>query len=390
MQAKVAFLHTTDERFVVLSELLSPVPHARRPQFSVTTYDHENSFLALAATADLDKNLTIDIIATVLLSVAKPTFPHRWIDVTLNEAELKRLRLVDESLAPITLVKPPPQQVAPDIPQGFEWDGEQFYNFLSQAPTPFVMMEGPEHTVTFINAAYIRLIGRMTDEFVTGKPIREVLPELEGQPFFDILDRVYETGVAFIGVEAPATLKSEFTGEKKDCYFDFIYHPLRNRAGEVSGIMVQSSEVTERVLAREVTESRENQLYTQWLELEAIYNNAPVGLALFEAPNLKVIRINDIQAECMGDTVTALVGKEMKDQSFPCPEFKDLLLRSLNQEATKYNIITSSPTPENNSRRSWLVSITQFRKRSGEVERLSSISLEIPADRRATVFQRGA
>jgi PAS domain-containing protein len=376
MLAKLAFLHTTDDRFIVLSEILSEVPHARPARFSVTTFDHEHSFLALAATAGLEEEQVVDIIANVLLSVSQPVVPHRWVDVELEEDDIERLRLLNEIVQGDNLLdRPTPTSNESTI--GFEWDGKQFYNFLAHAPTPFVMMEGPEHTVKFINDAYVRLIGRMTDEFVTGYPIRKVLPELEGQPFFGILDRVYKTGVPFIGVEAPAILKSEFTGEDKHCFFDFIYHPLRNKEGIVSGIMVQSMEVTERVIARDVADSREQKLYTQWLELEAIYNNAPVGVALFDAHDLRVCRINDLQASYMGDEANALVGRVMKDAAFKVSSFKEVLERAARGELIKNAIIKNDPESPEEGQRTWSVSITPFFAKSGTIEKLSSISLEI-------------
>jgi two-component sensor histidine kinase len=50
---------------------------------------------------------------------------------------------------------------------------------------------GPQHIFEFTNASYSQLIGHRD---VIGKAIREALPELADQRFFDLLDQVYASG----------------------------------------------------------------------------------------------------------------------------------------------------------------------------------------------------
>ena len=45
-------------------------------------------------------------------------------------------------------------------------------------------------------------------------------------------------------------------GKKQTFYIDFTYHPMRNLAGEIEGILFQGIEVTEQVLARTQLEKR--------------------------------------------------------------------------------------------------------------------------------------
>jgi PAS domain-containing protein len=56
-----------------------------------------------------------------------------------------------------------------------------------QSPAFLAVLRGREHVFHFVNDRYRQLIGQRE---VIGKPVREALPEIEGQGFFEILDRV--------------------------------------------------------------------------------------------------------------------------------------------------------------------------------------------------------
>ncbi|MGI8770115.1 MAG: PAS domain-containing protein [Acidobacteriaceae bacterium] len=199
--------------------------------------------------------------------------------------------------------------------QRLRQERERFRELFLQAPLPIVMMSGPEHRFTLANPLYIRLMRRTSPESVLGKPVREALPELEGQNFFELLDDVYRTGEPFIGHEIKGTLQREDSGKLDDAYFDFVYQPMRNAEGNVEGIMVVAVEVTDRVRARQVIEGRQQLLENlqretarQWAELETIYRTAAVGLALFDPVEFRVLRLNDKQAEILGLPATQAVG----------------------------------------------------------------------------------
>ena len=384
MLARMAFLHTTDERFIVLSELGSlSVQPARKSRFSLTTFDHENTFLKLVATAELVMDLTTEIIAAVLLSVSQPTFPHRWVEVDLNAKETERLGLHAESVEVGQFLDPEPEMELPGVPMrnpfSFHDDAEQFHAFLMQAPTPFIMTEGPEHRLTFINPPYVSLLGRLSEEALLGKTVRDALPEMEGQPFFGLLDEVYRTGVPYVGIEVAGRLKNDIIDQEQDLFFDFIYHPMRNKVGNVCGIMIQATDVTGRVLSHQVTSSREDQLYTQWQELEAIYNSAPVGVMLLEAKELRVLRINELQAELLGEPADEVEGRPVRELCAGVPELKALLERGLAGETIRGELVRLAKAAAGGERRSWLVSVTPFRSKTGVVEKLYCLSVEVPA-----------
>ena len=127
-----------------------------------------------------------------------------------------------------------------------------------QLPAAIGIMSGPEQRWSFVNPAYVRAVGRKSDKDLLGKTVRESLPELKDQGFFDLLDQVYRSGVPFVGTEMKVKLDRVASGLPEEAFFNFIYQPVRNAAGAVEAIFVHAVEVTDHVLARRTMEKNEN------------------------------------------------------------------------------------------------------------------------------------
>lgn len=115
---------------------------------------------------------------------------------------------------------------------------------------------GEDMRIDMANDAMIRLWGK--DESVIGKTIREALPELEGQPFHQLLQHVYTTGQTYKASEDRADLVVD--GKLQSYYFNFSYKPLFDSQGKVYGILNMAVDVTENVMARQMLAKSEEQL----------------------------------------------------------------------------------------------------------------------------------
>jgi signal transduction histidine kinase/DNA-binding NarL/FixJ family response regulator len=87
-----------------------------------------------------------------------------------------------------------------------ELQKQHLRSLFMQAPTPIVMMRGPEHVIELANEMTCRIWGR-TESEVLSKPLLQALPELQEQPFASLLDDVYRTGMSYVGKETAARLK---------------------------------------------------------------------------------------------------------------------------------------------------------------------------------------
>jgi signal transduction histidine kinase len=117
---------------------------------------------------------------------------------------------------------------------------------FQHAPGIIAVLRGPDHVFDIANDGYCRFIGR--DDSI-GKTVREALPELQGQGFYALLDQVYTTGKPYIGNELPIMLQREPNGVLEERFVSFIYQPTFDHRGEITGIFVEGSDVTESVRA---------------------------------------------------------------------------------------------------------------------------------------------
>jgi len=124
-----------------------------------------------------------------------------------------------------------------------EMETERLRGMFDQAPGFMALLGGPDHVFQAINASYLQLIGHRN---LIGKTVREAVPEAEGQGFLDLLDQVYRNGEAFVGKGIAADLQRTPDAAVERRYLDFVYQPLTGADGEVIGIFVEGSDVTDR------------------------------------------------------------------------------------------------------------------------------------------------
>jgi signal transduction histidine kinase len=146
---------------------------------------------------------------------------------------------------------------------GAKLAADRMREVFSQAPVAIAVLRGEDHRYEITNSRYDELIDNRR---VVGQPIREALPELAGQGLYEILDSVYSTGEPFVGTEVPVTLTRG--GQPSETYFTFVYHPLRERDGSISGIAIVATDVTDQVTARTGAEMANEREQTARAEAE--------------------------------------------------------------------------------------------------------------------------
>jgi len=134
---------------------------------------------------------------------------------------------------------------------------------LMQLPAMICILKGPEHVFELVNPPAKEIIGNRD---VLGKKVKEALPELEGQGYFELLDHVYNTREKYVGRAMPASIVCN--GEKIELFVDVTYLPLTNASGEVEGVISFSYDVTEAVKAQQRLEETADRLQQAYADLE--------------------------------------------------------------------------------------------------------------------------
>ena len=133
-----------------------------------------------------------------------------------------------------------------------EEERKMLNDFFMEAPAIFCVLRGPDHVFEIANPLYLQLVGNRD---ITGKTVREALPEVEGQGFFELLDTVYNKQEKFVGNELP--IKIDKGQGLESAFVTFIYQPIINASKESEGILIYANDVTEQVNAREILQSSE-------------------------------------------------------------------------------------------------------------------------------------
>ncbi len=185
---------------------------------------------------------------------------------------------------------------------------------IAHVPASMVLYRGPAHVVDMPNQNFITLIDRGPD--VSGKPLGELMPELEGQAYLGILDEVYTTGQPYRSFGAPVAIRQR-DGAMQHRFMDLNYAPLLDSAGQVDAILSVATDVTDVVVARRERDESQRQLL-------ALFEQSPVALATYSVDDAFVIQwANPFFGELVARPPQAIMGKpllealpELKGQGF--------------------------------------------------------------------------
>jgi PAS domain S-box-containing protein len=174
--------------------------------------------------------------------------------------------------------------------------------FLQQSPGIIGVLRGPEHVIEFCNEGCHGMTGGRQ---LVGHAAREALPELQGQGFFRLLDKVFATGQHSVARNLVVHLEN---APREECVVDFMCEPVTGETGEVTGIFVQGYDVTEHARTEAELRTSEAIARDQLAQLDALYKDAPVGLALF-SPEMRFVRVNERLAQMSGLAAAAHIGR---------------------------------------------------------------------------------
>lgn len=145
---------------------------------------------------------------------------------------------------------------------------------LNQVPAAIAILQGTDHIYTMVNPLYEQYFIN-TPRGIIGLKIKEVFPETKYEEFIDLLDATYRSGKVYEDSE----FSVEFieNGTVRTCYYDFSIKPLKGDDGVVSGLMIFSIDVTERVTAKKDSMHKEIALKKLHEELNLSVSAGKIG-----------------------------------------------------------------------------------------------------------------
>ncbi len=205
-------------------------------------------------------------------------------------------------------------------------EGEKrFRESVKQAPLGIAIFRGADFTTELVNDTYLEIVGR-SEAKVLNKPLFKALPEIREvvEPLFH---EVIASGESFHSTELPVYLKR---GDSEElCYFNLVYHPLREPDNTISGIMIVATEITSSVKAKKDLELSE-------LHFRTLVDRSPIAMAVLRGDEFVIEMANDQMLKVFWKkSAEEVVGQkildifpELIDQQFPAL-FKKVLETNL-------------------------------------------------------------
>jgi len=145
---------------------------------------------------------------------------------------------------------------------------ERLRQLFAQSPSFMAVLRGPEHRFELMNPGYLQLVGHRD---LIGKSVRDALPEVAGQGFFEMLDAVYANGTPIGGRAVSVSLQRTPDVEPEQRFVDFTYQPIRGGDDQISGVFVEGVDVTDKQVAVAALQESEERFRTL---AEAMRNHA--------------------------------------------------------------------------------------------------------------------
>lgn len=133
---------------------------------------------------------------------------------------------------------------------------EKLQQVFGQAPVAIVVLRGPELVVEMANPSYQALLA---GKQLVGRRFADIVPEL-GQDVWDAFNRVLATGEPFVANEWHIPYDQNGDGLIEDVWGNIVFHPLRDTAGKVTGMVAVCSDVSVQVRARRELERANREL----------------------------------------------------------------------------------------------------------------------------------
>lgn len=248
-------------------------------------------------TVEEDKEVTIAVAEKILSGIPVTMFENRFLHKNRRAVPLLwSARWDDKEQLMFSIAKDATEKKA--MEKALENERLRYYEVFHQAPSAIAILKGADHRFEMVNPYYLQLTGKKD---IIGKTAKEVVPELESQGFFDLLDSVFQSGNCFTGKEILVKHDRNNSGSLEDCYINFIYQPYRNNDGHADGIFFFANDVTEQVVSRKKIEASEK-------KFRQIVETAQEGIWMLDEKNLTQF-VNEKMCRILGYSEEEMIGK---------------------------------------------------------------------------------
>ncbi len=131
-----------------------------------------------------------------------------------------------------------------------EESNNRYDRIFMESAFSFAVLKGKDMIISLANESIKKTWGK--GKYIEGKSLLQVLPEIKDEPFPELLNQVFATGIPYQGYEIPAPIFRK--GKLEQVYFNFVYQPLKEADETISGVTIIAYEVTSNVMLKKELE----------------------------------------------------------------------------------------------------------------------------------------
>ncbi|NIJ52807.1 PAS domain-containing protein [Dyadobacter arcticus] len=228
--------------------ILEALPEIRDQQFAQLledVYRSGNPYYGNGALAKLEKNGLLEDVYFDFVCMPLRDVSERIVGITILATDVTRQILAQRALKE-NEAKMRSDRIAAWME--IEESQMQLLALFEQSPVAIAIIKKEDLTFTMANPFYAEMVGRTPEEIV-GKPLLEAVPEIAGQGFDQLINKVMETGVPFRSGEQSVDIVRD--GRLQTIYVDLTYQPKKDLKGQINGVLVVATDMTQQVLARQ-------------------------------------------------------------------------------------------------------------------------------------------
>jgi PAS domain S-box-containing protein len=253
---------------------------------------------------------------------------------------------------------------------------EARYRVLADLNPQAIWMGAPDGSITYANQGFLDYVG-LTIEGLSGEGWLRAFYPADQPQIISTWMHSFETGDDY-DVEARIVRAKD----KQPRWWHIRARPVRDEAGKILNWLGVAMDIHDSKTFAETLQRRQEETERQRAELESIYQTAPVGLALFDAKELRYLRINDRQVEIVGLPKDQIVGTVITD-IIPLKGLKELLLTAASGQAIRNQTLEGELPSRPGELRSWNVSYSPVFNAAGGVEAIAAAVMETTHQKKA-------
>ena len=254
---------------------------------------------------------------------------------------------------------------------------EQRYRVLAELSPQSLWTADPQGLVLYANQRFLEYIGY---EFAprTGNEYLACFDEADREHVFNIWSHSVSTGQEYV-IDARLIRASDGASR----WWHLRAAPIRDDAGNIQQWLGTAADIHDDRVAADRLREQYAELDRQSRELETIYHGSPIGMALYEPKELRVLRINHCQAIIFRLSPTDAIGQRYEDLTAGVPRALALIRRAAAGEHILNQNLSGALNRHPDDQRHWNVNYSPIFDEDGSVRAIAAATIETTSQKRS-------